>query len=78
MFLLLLLLLLPLPLLLLLLLLSQQGGCGSCVSFATTVLTEFALMKRNSAYTAANTDLSEDDLMECERECGSSRSRNLL
>lgn len=44
----------------------NQGGCGSCVSFATTVLTEFALMKRNSSYNAANTDLSEDDLMECE------------
>ncbi|WIA14314.1 hypothetical protein OEZ85_002846 [Tetradesmus obliquus] len=44
----------------------NQGQCGSCVAFATTVLTEFALMKRNSIYNNANTDLSEDDLMECE------------
>ncbi|WIA34493.1 hypothetical protein OEZ86_012820 [Tetradesmus obliquus] len=42
------------------------GRCGSCVAFATTVLTEFALVKRNSIYNNANTDLSEDDFMECE------------
>ena len=82
-------LLLPLPLpplllLLLLLLLTMivvlQGTCGACVAFATSVLTEFVLMKRSASaalnsqpvgfYTSSSpaTDLSESDLMECDRE----------
>jgi hypothetical protein len=63
------------------LMLLQQGNCGACVAFATTVLTEFVLMKRaqlsmNSQPVGTNvseaprvSDLSEADLMQCHREC---------
>jgi hypothetical protein len=56
----------------------DQGQCGSCVAFATTVVTEWVLMQRSAAglvngkdksyYTGSTTDLSEDDLMQCEGE----------
>jgi hypothetical protein len=56
----------------------DQGLCGSCVAFATTVATEWMLMQRSARrivnnkprgfYTNLTTDLSERDLMECECE----------
>jgi C1A family cysteine protease len=60
----------------------DKGQCGSCVAFGTTVVTEWVLMKRSAAspltvngvnvpigyYSNSVTDLSEDDLMQCERE----------
>ncbi|WIA11300.1 hypothetical protein OEZ85_011423 [Tetradesmus obliquus] len=56
----------------------DQGTCGACATFATSVLTEFVLMKRSALaalnsqpvgfYTSSSpaTDLSESDLMECD------------
>jgi hypothetical protein len=49
----------------------DQGNCGSCVAFSTTAVTEWVLYQRDlkqKEYAGANYDLSEDDLMECERE----------
>jgi hypothetical protein len=55
----------------------NQGGCGSCVAFSTTVINEWVLMQRSvkgrangkvrGFYTNTTTDLSED-LMACECE----------
>jgi hypothetical protein len=45
----------------------DQGNCGSCGAFAATVVTEWVLMQNYKSYNNINTDLSEDDLMQCER-----------
>uniref|UniRef100_A0A383VNK1 Peptidase C1A papain C-terminal domain-containing protein n=1 Tax=Tetradesmus obliquus TaxID=3088 RepID=A0A383VNK1_TETOB len=44
----------------------NQYGCGACAVFGATALTEWVLMQRNKTYNNMTTDLSEDDLMQCE------------
>lgn len=45
----------------------NQGGCGSCAAFAATatIETSFIVSWANNGFTRTNTDLSEQDFLDC-------------